>query len=86
MKRFIFLDPFQNEKDWKGLPKIAASAEPRPDDRIGSIQYQDKEKRKLSYGFPIETFEDDGLYILAKFISFCIFVHEISNFYRNDRT
>lgn len=43
MKRFIFLDPFQNEKDWKGLPKIAASAEPCPDDRIGSIQYLDKE-------------------------------------------
>jgi hypothetical protein len=27
MNRFIFINPFQNEKDLNGLPKIAACAE-----------------------------------------------------------
>jgi hypothetical protein len=43
-----------------------------------------KKVKKLSYGSPIETFEDHGLYIFATFISFCIFVHEISNIYSDD--
>jgi hypothetical protein len=40
------INPFRNENDFNGFPKIAVPAEPCPDDRTGSIQYQDKEDRK----------------------------------------
>jgi hypothetical protein len=40
------INPFWNKNDFNGLPKIAACAEPCPDDRTGYIQYQDKEDRK----------------------------------------
>ena len=38
---------------------LCTCAEPCPDDRSGSIQYQDKENKILNDGSPIKTFEDD---------------------------
>ena len=68
MNAISLISPFQNEKDLNGIPKIAPCAEPCPDDRSGSIQYQDKEVRKESMLNEENTFKDlvpemSGLYI-----------------------
>jgi hypothetical protein len=50
-----------NENDFNGPPKIAAPAEPCPDDRTGSIQYQDKEDRKNVNRNDGKSYKDSAL-------------------------
>jgi hypothetical protein len=62
--KYVLINPFRNENDFNGLPKIASGAEPCPDDRTGSIQYQDKEDRKEVNTNEGEAYKDSVLELL----------------------
>jgi hypothetical protein len=62
--KYMSINPCWNDNDFNGLPKIAACAEPCPDDRTGSIQDQEKEDRKEVNTNEGEAYKDSVLELL----------------------